>query len=373
MEKRIRPGKVLNFAGAMVAYLIGSGFASGQESLQFFTAYGPWGCLGAGIIVLALYLWFSTTIMSDGHRLQLDQTHKVYHYYCGKYIGTFFEYFTPAFLYMVFIVMISGAGATINEYYGLHPLVGRFIMAGLSLITVLCGLKGAVNIVGKVGPFIILFSLIVGIGTIIRNPAGISQATELLKNIEVMKAAPNWAISAVVYALMGCVLAVPFLSSVGAEAASDGEARASGALGAVMFTSACITMAYGIMAKLGDVYTKNVPTLFLADELSHVLGAIFSVVLIAAMYSTAAPMLLMSCSRIAEDEKSKKFRLIAVGLTIVGLIASLFPFSTLVNMIYPFTGYLGIILFACIFIKTIKTRKELRREKDTGHGIEISG
>ena len=50
MNELFRWSKVFTFAGAIVAYLIGSGFASGQEAMQFFTAYGPAGCFGAVII-----------------------------------------------------------------------------------------------------------------------------------------------------------------------------------------------------------------------------------------------------------------------------------------------------------------------------------
>ena len=37
---RIRCTGVLKYGGGIVAFLIGSGFASGQEVMQFFTAYG---------------------------------------------------------------------------------------------------------------------------------------------------------------------------------------------------------------------------------------------------------------------------------------------------------------------------------------------
>lgn len=38
---------VINIAGAYIAFLIGSGFATGQEVLQYFTSYGYMGIIGA--------------------------------------------------------------------------------------------------------------------------------------------------------------------------------------------------------------------------------------------------------------------------------------------------------------------------------------
>ncbi len=36
---------VLKIAGAFVGFLVGAGFASGQELLQFFVSFGVWGWL----------------------------------------------------------------------------------------------------------------------------------------------------------------------------------------------------------------------------------------------------------------------------------------------------------------------------------------
>ncbi|HJF48338.1 MAG TPA: hypothetical protein K8W24_00815, partial [Brachybacterium paraconglomeratum] len=52
--ERKGPLRVLTYAGAIIAFLIGSGFATGQETLQYFTSYGYWGIFGTGLLVLVL-------------------------------------------------------------------------------------------------------------------------------------------------------------------------------------------------------------------------------------------------------------------------------------------------------------------------------
>ena len=39
--------KVLTVAMAYIAIAVGAGFASGQEVLQYFVGFGPWGLVGA--------------------------------------------------------------------------------------------------------------------------------------------------------------------------------------------------------------------------------------------------------------------------------------------------------------------------------------
>lgn len=356
MNKSYSTAKVINLAGAMIAYLIGSGFASGQESLQFFTAYGMWGCLGAGVCAGVIYLFFSTTIMEDGRKLQLTQSNDIFRYYCGRYLGSFYEWYTPFFLFLVFVVMISGAGAILHEYYGLHPLIGRALMAGLSLVVVLLGLNKMIDIIGKIGPVIIIFGIVVGLANIFLSADGFSKADETLAAIEVNRAAPTWYLSGIIFAAFGCILAAPFLARVGATTSSTTEARMSGGLGAFAFIIACMVMAYGLMASIGDIHSKNVPALVLADKMFPAVGIIFSLVLFGAVFSTAVPMLWLSCNRISTAEKSTKFRVSALVLTLIAFFGGQLPFATLVNTIYPYTGYLGILLIVCIGLRALKSR-----------------
>lgn len=357
MAEKISFGKVMTIGGAMVAYLIGAGFASGQESLQFLTNFGRFGALGAGLITLALYIWFSATLMEDGKKLSLEQPNDIFQYYCGKYLARFYEWFTPLFLYSIFVVMCAGAGAIAAEYYGVGTFWGRLGMTLLAGGTVLLGLRRLIDIVGKIGPFIILFGVFVGLYSVITAPAGsINLADELLKTLPVNRAASNWALSGTLFAAFGCVLSMPFFCSLGKIANSRAEARLGGVVGAVMFMGACFAMAYGLMAYLPETWNMKVPTLFLAHRIFPAMGVSFSLILLGAIYTTAAPMFWIGCNRFAPDEKSARFKIVVFIGAVLGLILSSVDFPKLVNTIFPLSGYLGILLFICVFIRGLKNR-----------------
>ena len=42
-DKKVNWGRVVILAGAIIAFTIGSGFATGQEIVQYYTAYGVQG------------------------------------------------------------------------------------------------------------------------------------------------------------------------------------------------------------------------------------------------------------------------------------------------------------------------------------------
>lgn len=226
-RNRVRIGTVGTFVGAMVAYLIGSGFATGQESLQYFSSYGAAGAAGALAITMVIYCYFSAVALRDGRNLRLKSTDRIFEYYCGKYIGKFFGIFAPAFFFCMYAVMLSGAGAALNEQFGWSPQVGILAMGIATLVTVMLGLDGLVSVVSKLGPIIVALALVVGVIGIALNPGGIAESAEILPTLDVLQAAPNWAISGFIFPALGVLMLVPFLAGIGRRARNDTEPRSA--------------------------------------------------------------------------------------------------------------------------------------------------
>ena len=92
MKEKISIIRVMKYAGAYIAFEIGSGFATGQEILQFYTSYGTMGIAGA-IVSMILFSWAGGSLMKIGHRVGEKAAEKPYQLFCGKILGTFYEYF----------------------------------------------------------------------------------------------------------------------------------------------------------------------------------------------------------------------------------------------------------------------------------------
>lgn len=350
MDNRTNWINVVKFGGAYVACAIGSGFATGQEIMQFFTAFGKYS-ICAGLIALVLFSWFGRAIMEKGRELKLKTASSIIRYYLGDKFGLVFEYFTQLFLFSVFVIMISGAGATLAEYYGLNSYVGRVVMALISLLTVLLGLERLLDILGAIGPAIIIFSIVVGLTSILGNIEGLKNASAVMKTISVPRAANSWITGGILYPAYNVVALIIFLAGIGASAKTSREAILGGTLGGFFLIIAALVMNFGLLANIEYVYDKQVPALFLADKISPVVGILFSVILIAGIYTSAVPMLWAVCNKFSE-EKSKKFYILAVSLTIAAFLLGLLPFDKLVGTIYPYTGYVGIVIILSIFYKT---------------------
>jgi uncharacterized membrane protein YkvI len=352
--------RILTYAGAIVAFLIGSGFATGQEILQYFTSYGYWGVFGTGLLVLALMTYVVIEFFVVGQAKRFDKPSRIFHYYCGKYLGTFFDYFSILFVFLSFAVMVAGAGAVFEEHYGLSKFVGGIGLAVVVGLTVWFGLKNLVDVIGKIGPLIVVIAIALGVLGIVRNPGGIAEGNSLLPGLELTQASTNWFMSGLSYVGFCMLWLAAFLTALGKTAHSRKEAATGGLVGSVVFSVACIIVGLGLLAHIARVNGTEIPMLVLANDVSPLLAAGISVMILAGIYTTAVPLLWTVSSRFYSDEKPG-FKYLTLALAAVGTVVGLVvPFSQMVNVVYVINGYVGILLLLLMLVKTGR-RVVLRR------------
>lgn len=347
----------LKFAGTYVSICIGSGFATGQEIMQFFSSHGLISIF-SNLLCMVFMCYCGCSLFEIGKTKNLKENNDVFVYLCGKNLGNFMKFCMPMFFFLSFVVMISGAGASINEYYGINKQIGSLIIALISLISVVLGMDKIINILGNVGPLIAFFSISIGVFTVFRNFENLHIINEALNNINVNKACKNWYLSSIIYTGLNLVLSTPFLVGVGKSAKHKKSCVYGGIIGGMFFMISALILNLAIMSDIKNIYTKEIPTLFMAQNISSFVGLIFSVVLILGIYTTSTPLLFSICISFC-DEKTNKFNFIAVLATFLSLIFSKISFSTLVKFIYPISGLLGIIILSGIIIKNVETKLKI--------------
>ena len=113
----------------------------------------------------------------------------------------------------------------------------------------------------------------------------------------------------------------------------------------------------GILANIKLIEGAQVPTLTLAKMIHPILALVFSVIVIAGIYTTSVPLLWQVVDRFAE-EKTDKFKMLTIILTLVGIVVGiLIPFEQLVNKVYVINGYIGVILIVFMIFKSIKDKR----------------
>ena len=100
-DKKISINNVIMFGGSIIAFLIGSGFATGQEVLQYFTAYGFWGMAGT-LVMFIVFLYVCSSFILVGYDNTFEKPNDVYILLWKIHRNFFRLFFNFVYIYVVF-------------------------------------------------------------------------------------------------------------------------------------------------------------------------------------------------------------------------------------------------------------------------------
>ena len=370
--QKVSMKKVFIIAGALCAYWVGAGFATGQEILQFLSTSGVVkGIIGA-VIYSSLLGFFVYTLCGLGQKMQFSNPYDFFVYYCGKHIGRVYIWFSVVLMYGIYVVMLAGAGAIIEQYYGIPASIGTYCAALLALGTALLGVEKLIDTIGVIGPANIVSVLaicIIALTAFVQQPDLLLMNGELIQTAGFPTASDSWFWSAILWAFLGLMFGSTFFVISGSSCKSLKEARISGLLAVGAIFIAIVLVIIAEIVYLDVIKGQQVPMLAIAKHVAPGLAMIFVPVLMVCIYCSMSSILLVVTRKFAVD-KTKKFNFIAVTLTAIGMFAgTLLPFDQLVNLLYPVSGYSGIALVAFIIYKEFMNKNAFPFEK-SGNGLE---
>lgn len=379
-KEKMRIGLLASLAGALLAYLIGSGTASGQESMQYFTSWGSVGGTLTVMVINAVVMFCTFMAYTYAGRHGTSDLAGVCEFYCGKVVGKLFTAFAWIFNTCCFFFMISGFDSTLNQQWGLPLWAGYLIAVALAVGTAVMGLQGIVNIIGKIGPVVVTFLFLLGVIAAFRFFPHIPDGIVLIKSgqVELLQAGANPVLAGLSFGGCSILLVAAYMASIGKKLAAYKKKYTIilCAIGAL-----AITVTVGILGlcHLGNVEqsaTAAIPNLLIANDIfgvaSSILGPVFAIIILLSIYSTFCPMLWTCVSTIIKDEKSFKYKLTCILSGVGVFIVDLFiPYETLVNVIMTYCGYTGSVVFIVLTIRWIMVSRKDKLATASGK-VELS-
>lgn len=343
----------LQMAGAFVGLIVGAGFASGQEILQYFTGFGYWGIAGS-LVATALFAFLGMTLAQLGSQMKTTSHKGVIYKLGGRYVGVILDVLITFFLFGVAVVMFAGAGSTFEQVFGLDPRIGSIIMVVLTIATLLLNLKSILNLIAVITPYLLLIVLVILGYSIFTMDLSFAEAHQLA--LEQPKAAGNWILGALLYVSYNIACGAALLIVMGGAEPDRKVAGRGGVLGGILLGVMILLVNITLFLKVDVVAGVDLPTLELATQIHPVVGILMAIALLAMIYNTAVGMFYSFTVRFMNpDHKSFKFLIVIVG--IVGYVASLVGFTTLVGKVYSTVGYLGFALMIAIVVAWFRDRK----------------
>lgn len=338
-------GAAFQIAAVYVGTVVGAGFATGREIVEFFSRFGFFGFIS---ILMSGYLliFLGSKLMRTAAMINARSYQEFNEYLFGKYLGAIINFLMLFMLLGVCAVMLSGAGAVFDEQLGIDKIYGVILTIILSILVMFLGIKGVFAVNTFVVPLMISFSFMLMVLSI-RMP-GFSENFLFIPYVE-----DGWktVITPFLYVAFNLGLSQAVLVPIAVEVKEDKTIKWGGILGGAALTIILISSHFTlIMLPNFDLYEipmavimKNVASGFYWIYVLVIYGEIFTSVI----------------GNVFGLERQLNKFIALPSMIIVSLIflltyfISLVEYSTLLSYLYPLFGYISLLFFILLWIKPL--------------------
>lgn len=338
---RVNCRTAINSARIAATYtgtVIGAGFSSGQELMQFFVSYGSIATLSL-VIAGVLFSWFGASLLNVGHQLQSRQYTQGFYRICGPRLGWLLDFFTTVFLFSSLTIMLAGMGTVGRDYLGLPFNLGLGLMAIIVTLTVCSGIDGIANCNLVVIPILIVCTGLIGVSSLLYH--GSSPALLTVAPQASLQPAPHWLLGCLLYVSFNVILAATVLVPLGAATPSRRERLLGGIFGGLTLSVLALFIAVIIILHFPAIASYEVPMLYVSSAQHPWSHAAYAATLVIAMYTTAIASFYgcMIKMRAGWGLRQSTAMVVIVGASIIlGQVG----FVTLIAALYPAFGYLAL-------------------------------
>ncbi|HOJ78736.1 MAG TPA: hypothetical protein PLZ08_11295 [Bacillota bacterium] len=331
---------VFSIAATFMGTVVGAGFASGQEILQFFCRYGLSGVFGIALSVVIISI-ITAKIFKIGKILRSDSYKDFLGWLLPKRLVLLADLFLVVFFVLLIGVMFAGSGAIFKELH-LGYWNGIIITAVVLIIVLNKDLPGLMVMNLLVIPLMFTSSLLVACFAISR---GTVTAVSL-------PSPANWAMAAAQFSSYNIILAVPVLLSLAKRFRKEALLTAGGWFGGIFLGIMTGFIYWAIIVHYDRLQQSEIPMLILARRIGAISYWGYAFILWGEMLTTLIANTYGLAKRFAAST-GYQFQYWVIGLSIVGILVAELGFTTLIAKIYPIYGCLSMVLLVLVLIKRI--------------------
>jgi uncharacterized membrane protein YkvI len=324
-RKYLLPGFVFQ------SVIIGGGYGTGRELVEYFLNFGPVGGV-LGMLLVTMVIWS----VFLGLTFEFTRRFRAFDYrtFFKKLLGPFW----PAFdiLYLLYLIIVlavlgSASGVLIRDNFGIPYMVGVILMlAAVGFLT----FRGA----GLMEKFFSIWSFILYavyatllVFTIVRFGPAIKQ------NFSVVSVEPGWIVAGSKYAFYNLANVVGVLFCL-KHIQTRKEAFYAGAISGVIGIVPALLFYIALVAHYPAILSEEIPSVFAFEKLGFLpLFILFQIVLYGTLIETGTAMIHAVNERIQsarfsrEKELPRVFRpVIAIVLLALAIVLSTFGIIALI-------------------------------------------
>ncbi|EJO5346731.1 hypothetical protein NRP93_000786 [Clostridium botulinum] len=347
---------------------VGGGFATGNQTMNFFVKHGWHSVWLPAVIVIIIGLTYKESLV-------LAKNYKTYDYksWSKKMYEPYDKFFSVIFEIGYLMIVLLGTGgsiagsASLMENYGVNYFIGVLITGGIFYILTIYGSSLIRKASSIITVLILVFLTIIVIVGIASNSANLS-------HLVTTKYSPS-SFGTVLYSGLRYAGYQAFVVAIVLSASdtlkSDKDINKSMILGTVlngvMITLSCIML----LSWMPGAKNETIPLLYICQQLDNkFLEFSYSTVLFLAFVSTGIGCVFGAVARfenvVKKPKNIKKRRgIISLVCMLLSMAISLFGLTKIVVVGYGYVGVIGIftVIIPCIVVGRIKNNR-FKKQQD---------
>jgi len=335
---------VMGYLGAV----IGAGFASGQEIVQFFVTYGSYGARGVALATV-LFALCGGLLLYLAHVQKVANYQDMLGYLLGPRLGHAVDFLLAIFLFLGISTMLSASGAVFYEHLYLSKTLGIFLAYVLIVALLVAGKKGLILSYNILVPVKIVLLLIISGYAAFFVEDNQLEITAFSLNAQ---DSWNWLVASILYVAYNFALAMVVLTEY--QSVTNKRGGISGAAWGGLLLGGLVTINYISLCKfLPGVMHYQVPMLYVAGHINLTAKHLYTIVLWLGIITTAI------ANAYGFAQRFSKLTGLSYGVCLflcmtMALPLSMQSFSSLVSKIYPVFGILGVSIIIALLYRAIK-------------------
>ncbi len=328
---------------AYIGTVVGAGFATGQEILQFFTQFG-WVAILTMSFASLLFVVCGARLMLLSRQIRAKSYEDLNVHLFGRTFGQAMSWFTLVILLAVTGVMLAGAGAIFEEHLQWSYQLGLLLTLLLTYFVLQRGMDAILSINSLVVPLMLLFGAILIVATIDAPLTGRWLSIDSDHSFGIAWLAP------LLYVSFNLWMAQAVLVPLGATIKKR-RTIIVGSVGGGLGIGLLIWIAHFAMAPLmPGVRQFDIPMAQVIIEHGWLVQILFLFILFAEIFTT----LIANVYGLGLQLQSRlplRQPMIILLILLVCYAISQFGFKELLGFLYPLFGILGLVWFVKLMWK----------------------
>jgi uncharacterized membrane protein YkvI len=327
-------GKVLQIAFTYIGTVVGAGFATGQEILQFFTRFGSWGVLTIALST-GLFIWLGAKMMLIANEIKAKSYEDLNKVLFGESAGKWISLFMLVVLFGVNAVMLAGAGSIFSEHLNVSYQSGLLVTIVGCFFLLRRGMNAILTVNAIVVPIMLLFTVIVVIDTF--HSPGSDRWLLLGSDYSI------WAVwaSPFLYTAFNLAMSQAVLVPLGAAVTNRRTILLGSWVGGIGIGFLLLAGHYALSAQMPGITQYAIPMGGIARQLGPGIQWIYLFLIFAEIFTTLIADVYGLTLQLQVRIKWPREMLI-IGILVFCYLASQFGFSPLMSTLYPIFGLVSL-------------------------------